>query len=76
MLAGARKDTDKETFQDFRWRLFHGCLTVILQSLEPFMHEWDVVQCPDHHFRRAIYSLGPYIVDYPEQMAASGAVYG
>ena len=39
------------------------------------MHDWDVIRCSDHHFRRAIYGLGPYIADYPEQTAASGIVY-
>jgi len=72
---GARKDTDNETFRDFRRRLFHGCLTTVNKTLEPFMCDWDVVRCPDHHFRRAIYGLGPYIADYPEQTAASGIVY-
>ena len=48
---------------------------VINKPLEPFMCEWDIIQCPDHHFRRAIYGLGPYIADYPEQSAASGVVY-
>jgi len=76
MFAGARKDTNNETFCDFRWRLFHGCLAAILKSVEPFMCDWDVVRCSDHHFRRAIYGIGPYIADYPEQTAASGVVYG
>jgi hypothetical protein len=62
-------------FRDFRRRLFHGCLTVINEPLKPFMHNWDIVRCADHHFRRAIYGLGPYIADYPEQTAASGVVY-
>ena len=74
-FTGARKDTDNETFRDFRRRLFHGCLTVVNKPLEPFMREWDVVRCPDHHFRRAIYGLGPYIADYPEQSATAGVVY-
>ena len=39
------------------------------------MREWDVVRCSDHHFRRAIYGLGPYIADYPEQSATAGTVY-
>ena len=75
-LSGAQKDTNNEVFRDFRWRVFHGSLTVINKPLEPFMQEWDVIWCPDHHFRRAIYGLGPYIGDYPEQTAASGIVYG
>lgn len=49
---------------------------MILKTLKPFMHEWDVVRCADHHFRRAIYGLGPYIADYPEQTLAAGTVYG
>ena len=46
-----------------------------LETLKPFMHDWDVVQCSDHHFRQAIYSLGPFIADYPEQTSVSGIVY-
>ena len=73
--SGARKDTNNETFRDFHRRLLHGCFTVTLETLEPFMHKWDVVQCSDHHFRRAIYGLGAFIADYPEQTAVSGTVY-
>lgn len=36
----------------------------------------EVIRCPDGHFRRAIYSLGPYIADYPEQVLLSGVVSG
>jgi len=75
-LLGARKDTDNETFRNFRRRVFHGSFKVINKPLETFMHDWDVVRCSDHHFRRAIYGLGPHIADYPEQSAASGTVYG
>jgi hypothetical protein len=28
----------------------------------------EVVRCPDGHFRHAIYGIGPYIADYPEQV--------
>ena len=35
-----------------------------------------MVRCPDGHFRRVIYSLGPYIADYPEQVLLSGIVSG
>ena len=72
---GGRRDTDNETFRDFRRWLFHGSLTAINKPLEPFMRDWDVIRCSDHHFRRAVYSLGLYIADYPEQSAASGTVY-
>jgi len=36
----------------------------------------EVVWCPDGHFRRAIYQLGPFIADYPEQVALAGIVQG
>ncbi|KAG2029542.1 hypothetical protein BDR03DRAFT_936818 [Suillus americanus] len=36
----------------------------------------DVVRCPDGHYRRVIYGLGPYIADYPEQVLLSGIVTG
>ena len=36
----------------------------------------EVVRCPDGHFRHVIYSLGPYIADYPEQVLLSGIVSG
>lgn len=33
-----------------------------------------VIQCPDGHFRRVVYSIGPYIADYPEQVWLTGTV--
>ena len=65
-----------EVFRDFRRRLFHGCLTVVNTPVKRYMLTWDVVRCSDHHFRRAIYGLGPHIADYPEQLVAAGTVYG
>lgn len=38
------------------------------------MESPKVVKCPDGHFRRAIFSLGPYIADYPEQVWLAGTV--
>ena len=32
--------------------------------------------CPDGHYRRAVYVLGPYIADYPEQVLLAGVVNG
>lgn len=34
----------------------------------------EVVLCADKKYRRAIYSLGPYIADYPEQVLIAGIV--
>lgn len=36
----------------------------------------EVAKCPDGHYRRVIYGLGPYIADYPEQVLAACVVQG
>jgi hypothetical protein len=36
----------------------------------------EVVKSPDGHFRRAIYGIGPYIADYPEQVWLAAIVQG
>jgi hypothetical protein len=51
------------------------CLARIFAPLKAAMTEPEVVLCPDGHFRRTIYSLGPYIADYPEQVWLAGIVY-
>jgi len=35
-----------------------------------------VRKCPDGHFRRVIYDLIAFIVDYPEQVMVTGIVQG
>lgn len=40
------------------------------------MSKPEVVRCPDGHFRRAIYSVGPFIVDYPEKVYLAAIVQG
>ncbi len=40
------------------------------------MSKPEVAQCPDGHFRRVIYSLGPYIADYMEQVLVGNIVQG
>lgn len=34
----------------------------------------QVTKCPDSHFRRVVYGLGPYIADYPEQCILASIV--
>lgn len=36
----------------------------------------EVIRCPDGHHRRALYALGPYMADYPEQAAIASIVNG
>jgi Plavaka transposase len=28
----------------------------------------EIIRCPDGHFRACVFSVGPYIADYPEQV--------
>jgi len=35
-----------------------------------------VTLCPDGHYRRVVYGLGPYIADYPEQVLLACVVQG
>ncbi len=75
-LAAERKDADTAIFRRFRRQLFHTSLAAILQSLRPGMDIAEVVRCPDGHFRHAIWALGPYIADYPEQVLVANIVQG
>lgn len=63
-------------FRRFRRQLFHSSLSAILQPLHDSMTTPEVTRCPDGHFRRVIYGLGPYIADYPEQVIAACIVQG
>ncbi|KAG5634671.1 hypothetical protein H0H81_001138, partial [Sphagnurus paluster] len=42
----------------------------------PYMEKYKVVKCPDGHFCCAIFGLGPYIANYPEQVWLAAVVYG
>ena len=66
-----KKHSKDDAFRIFRRQLFHSSLSAILSSLKSAMTEYEVVRCGDGHFRRIIYSLGPYIVDYEEQLVLS-----
>lgn len=73
----ARGDTETDEFQTFRKQLYHVSIAHILSPLHPYMEQaYDIVQCPDGHFRRVVYDLGPFIADYPEQVVLSGIVTG
>lgn len=56
------------TFQQFCWQLYHQCLAYIYSPLRQVMMSPEVVQCPDGCFFCAVYSIGPYIADYQEQV--------
>ncbi|KIK32400.1 hypothetical protein CY34DRAFT_19074 [Suillus luteus UH-Slu-Lm8-n1] len=69
-----RSHSKDDPFWIFRRQLFHSSLSVILSSLKPFMTTHEVMRCGDGHFRCVIYSLGPYIADYEEQLVLSCVV--
>lgn len=75
-LSGSRKDGRSTLFRSFRRQLIHESLRTILDPLRQYMTSFDVVMCPDGHYRRAVYVLGPYIADYPEQVLLAGVVNG
>lgn len=71
-----RKHDKSAAFASFRRQLFHRSLAFILHSLKPGASDPQILRCPDGHFRRGIYCLGPYIADYPEQALLTGIVQG
>ncbi|KAI0629758.1 hypothetical protein C8Q77DRAFT_1280491 [Trametes polyzona] len=60
----------------FRRQLFHSSIAVILSSFKPGMTEPEVVRCPDAYYRKAVWGIGAYIADYPEQVIVSCIVQG
>ncbi|KAG2345936.1 hypothetical protein BDR05DRAFT_974817 [Suillus weaverae] len=69
-----RSHSKDDTFRIFCRQLFHSSLSVILSSLRPVITTYEVMHCGDGHFRRIIYSPGPYIADYEEQLVLSCVV--
>ncbi|KAG1730440.1 hypothetical protein EDB19DRAFT_2011343 [Suillus lakei] len=63
-------------FRKFRRQLFHCLLSKILETLQPSITKYEVAQFGDGHFRCVIYSLGPYIADYEEQVLLTCIVCG
>ncbi|KDQ55428.1 hypothetical protein JAAARDRAFT_195807 [Jaapia argillacea MUCL 33604] len=71
-----RKEEDTDEFQIFQKQVYHASLAKILSPLRAAMTTPEVVWCPDGHYRCAIYELGPFIADYPEQVVLAGIVQG
>ncbi|KAG2336783.1 hypothetical protein BDR05DRAFT_978706 [Suillus weaverae] len=62
------EQAETQDFQNFRCQLFHSSLSFILKNLRPAMMKPEVAQFRDGHYQCVIYGLGPYIVDYEEQV--------
>lgn len=74
--SASKKHRNKPVFQKFCRQLYHASLARVWAPLKEGMTHPEVVLCPDGHFRRAIYGLGPYIADYPEQVWLAAVVQG
>ncbi|KAI0362819.1 hypothetical protein OH77DRAFT_1442803 [Trametes cingulata] len=73
---GEREAKDDDEFRLFKKQLYHFALARILEPLRPAMMTPRIMRCPDGHYRRAIFELGPFIADYPEQVYLAGIVQG
>ncbi|ETW85029.1 hypothetical protein HETIRDRAFT_308646 [Heterobasidion irregulare TC 32-1] len=71
-----RQFTEDNEYRLFRKQLYHASIAHILSPLRDGMTSPVVLRCPDGHFRRAIYEIGPFIADYPEQVVLAGIVQG
>lgn len=74
--AAERSQTSTSGFRKFQRQLQHSTIAKILENLRPGMTCPEVVCCSDDYFRRVIYSIGPYIADYPEQALLACIVQG
>ncbi|KAJ7711310.1 hypothetical protein B0H16DRAFT_1745258 [Mycena metata] len=70
----SKKHRKKPASQKFVCQMYHASLARIFEPLKQHMTTPDIVRCPDGHFCRVIYDLGPYIADYPEQVWLAGIV--
>ncbi|KAJ3529105.1 hypothetical protein NMY22_g9137 [Coprinellus aureogranulatus] len=71
-----KRQKKKKEYKEFVRQLYHACIAQIFEPLRSGMSKPEIVRCPDGHFRRAIYSIGPVIADYPEQVWLTGIVQG
>ena len=71
-----KEHANSAEFRRFRRQLFHSSLARILSSLKKGMSTPEKVQCANGFYQKAVYGIGPYIADYPEQVLVSGIVQG
>lgn len=74
--AATKRQRKTVAYQKFVRQMYHACLARVFEPLKAGMTTAEVVRCPDGHLRRAIYGLGPYIADYPEQVWLACIVQG
>jgi hypothetical protein len=74
--SATKAEADSVEFRQFRRKLYHVSLSIILESLRPGETTPEVFRCCDGHYRRVIWGIGPYIADYPEQALLACIVQG
>ena len=73
---GSHESLDDVNYWRFHHQLLHTSLQKILEPIRPYMTAPKVVHCPDGHYHQAIFLLGPYIANYPEQCLLACIVQG
>lgn len=76
MIIADKAHKNDAAFHHFHCQLFHSLIVAVLDLLKPHMTTPVVTLCPDEHFWHVVYGLGPYIVDYPEQVLLTCVVQG
>lgn len=74
LYPGSKEDNEDPEFRLFKKQAYHLSLKRILDPLRPAMSSPVVMRCPDGHFRRVIFSIGPFMADYPEQVYLAAIV--
>jgi hypothetical protein len=74
VFSADRQYSDTKEYRLFKRKLYHESLRQILEPLRGAMATPHLVLCPDGHWRTTIFSVGPFIADYPEQVELAGVV--
>ena len=61
-----KEDNDDPEFRLFKKQVYYGTIKRILEPLKDAISTPIVLRCPDGHFRRVIFSIGPFMADYPK----------
>ena len=73
---GSHESLDNIDYWRFCCQLLHTSLQKILKPVRPYMTAPKVVCCLDGCYYWAIFLLGPYIVNYPEQCLLACIIQG
>ncbi|KAG1750517.1 uncharacterized protein EDB91DRAFT_1244099 [Suillus paluster] len=68
ILGTTKEHAETEEFRNFRCQIFHSSLAKILDMLKDAMSKPKIAHFGNSHYQRVVYGLGPYIVDYEEQV--------